>query len=172
VILVVDALVLVAALVDSGPDGEWAAEVLGEHELAAPHLMPIEAANILRRAALAGDITADTASLAHGDLLDLRIELWPYAPVAERCWQLRDNVTTYDGTYVALAERLDAPLATLDRRLASASGPRCRFTTPRQAPARPSGGRSQTPETPSPHDAWSEAVSGIGRVRVRSAENA
>lgn len=128
--LVIDASVLVAALVDSGPDGEWAAAAIGDHELAAPHLMPIEAANILRRAVLAGDITTDSGSLAHGDLLDLRVELWPYAPLAERCWQLRDNVTTYDGTYVALAEQLDAPLATLDLGLASAPGPRCRFTTP------------------------------------------
>jgi predicted nucleic acid-binding protein len=130
VTLVIDASVLVAALVDSGPDGEWAAAAIGDHELAAPHLMPIEAANILRRAALTGDITADSASLAHGDLIELRVELWPYAPLAERCWQLRQNVTTYDGTYVALAELLDAPLATLDLGLAAAPGPRCRFTTP------------------------------------------
>jgi predicted nucleic acid-binding protein len=64
VILLFDASVLVAALVHSGPDGAWAAAVLGDRELAAPHLMPIEAADILRRAALAGDITADSASLA------------------------------------------------------------------------------------------------------------
>ncbi len=129
--LVVDASVLVAALVDGGPDGDWAAAVLGGHELAAPHLMPIEAANILRRAALAGDISADAASLAHGDLLDLRVALWPYAPLAERCWELRENVTIYDGTYVALAELLDARLATLDQRLVGAPGPRCSFATPR-----------------------------------------
>jgi predicted nucleic acid-binding protein len=126
----VDASVLVAALVDSGPDGDWAAAVLADHELAAPHLMPIEAANMLRRAALAGDITTDAASLAHGDLLDLPVELWPYAPLAERCWQLREHVTVHGGAYVALAELLDAPLATLDQRLAAAPGPRCRFTTP------------------------------------------
>jgi predicted nucleic acid-binding protein len=131
VTLVLDASVVVAALVDGGRDGEWAAAVLDDEELAAPHLMPIEAANILRRAALAGDISADSASLAHADLLDLRVELWPYAPLAARSWQLRDNVTTYDGAYVALAELLDAPLATLDQRLTSAPGPRCRFTTPR-----------------------------------------
>jgi predicted nucleic acid-binding protein len=93
--------------------------------------MPIEAADILRRATLAGDITEDSASLAHGDVLDLRVELWPYAPLAERCWQLRENnVTTYDGVYVALAELLAAPLATLDQRLAAAPGPCCDFTTP------------------------------------------
>lgn len=130
-ILAVDASVVVAALVDGGADGDWAGALLADHELAAPHLMPIEAANILRRAALAGDITADAASLAYGDLLELRVQLWPYAPLAERSWTLRDNLTVYDGSYVALAELLDAPLATLDHRLAAAPGPRCRFTTPR-----------------------------------------
>ena len=46
----------------------------------APHLMPVEAVNILRRAALAGDISANVASLAHADLLDLRVEFFPYQP--------------------------------------------------------------------------------------------
>jgi predicted nucleic acid-binding protein len=128
--LVIDASVLVAALVDGGSDGDWDAAVLADQELVAPHLMPIEGANILRRAALAGDITHDVASLAHADLLDLRVELWPYALLAERCWELRDNVTIHDASYVALAELLDAPLATLDQRLAGAPGPRCRVTTP------------------------------------------
>jgi predicted nucleic acid-binding protein len=130
VTLVVDASVIVAALVDSGVDGDWALDVLDGHALAAPHHMPIEAANILRRASLAGDITPDTAALAHGDLLALRVELFPYAPLAERCWQLHENVTAYDAVYVALAEQLDVRLATLDQRLAGAPGPRCAFATP------------------------------------------
>lgn len=129
--LVVDASVIVAALVDSGPDGDWAAAVMEGQALAAPHHMPIETANILRRASVARRLSWDTTSLAHADLLALRIELFPYAPLADRCWQLRENVTTYDGAYVALAEELDAPLATLDQRLAAAPGPRCAFQTPR-----------------------------------------
>jgi predicted nucleic acid-binding protein len=110
----------------------WRAAVLGGRELAALRPMPIDAADILRRAALAGDIRADTTSLAHGDLLELRVELWRYAPSAERWWRFQDNVTAYDGTYVALAELLDAPLATLDQRplphpvLAAAPRPRAR----------------------------------------------
>lgn len=129
--LVVDASVIVAALVDSGPDGDWAAAVMEGQALAAPHHMPIETANILRRASVARRLSWDTTSLAHADLLALRIELFPYAPLADRCWQLRENVTTYDGAYVALAEELDTPLATLDQRLAAAPGPRCAFQTPR-----------------------------------------
>jgi predicted nucleic acid-binding protein len=104
--------------------------MLTKPALAAPHLMPVEAANILRRAALAGDISADVASLAHTDLLDLRVEFFPYQPCAARVWELRENVTCYDGWYVAVAELLDAPPATLDSRLANSPGPRCQFMLP------------------------------------------
>ncbi len=128
--LVVDASVVVAGLTDGGAVGRWAESLLTSEALAAPHLMPAEAANILRRAALAGDISADVASLAHTDLLDLRVESFPYQPCAARVWELRGNVTCYDGWYVAVAELLNAPLATLDGRLANSPGPRCRFLLP------------------------------------------
>lgn len=128
--LVVDASVVVAALVDSGADGTWAGGLLAGGALAAPHLMPVEVAHILRRATLFDDISADTAALAHADLLDLSVQLFPYEPFGPRVWQLRDTVTAYDAWYVAIAEALDCPLATLDRRLTSASGTRCLFATP------------------------------------------
>ena len=127
---VVDASLVVAALVDGGTDGAWAEEFLGGARLVAPHLMPIEVANILRRAVLAGDITEDTGTLAHADLLALRVDLLPYEPFAERVWSLRANVTAYDAWYVAIAEDLGADLGTLDDRLARATGPRCKILTP------------------------------------------
>lgn len=126
---VVDASLVVSALVDAGPTGTWADACLEEGPLAAPHLMPVEVANILRRAILAGDISADAGAMAHADLLDLRVELFPYEPFAERVWELRDNVTAYDAWYVALAESLGTALVTLDARLARAPGPRCDFVT-------------------------------------------
>ncbi len=125
--LVIDASTVVAGLVDSGADGSWAEALLVSDALAAPHLMIAEAANILRRSAAAGLISREQASLAHADLLELRVELFPYAPFAARIWALRDNVTCYDAWYVAVAEALGAPLATLDARLANAPGPHCRF---------------------------------------------
>lgn len=128
--LIVDASVVVALLIDRGPDGVWAAQTCRGQVLAAPHHMPIEAANVLRRAALAGDVSSDSASLAHADLLELRVELFPYSVLADRCWDLRDNITSYDAPYIALAERLDSPLATLDARLVRSPGPQCRFTAP------------------------------------------
>ncbi len=128
--LVIDASVVVAGLTDSGTDGLWAEELLAGESLAAPQLMAVEAASILRRAALAGDISADAASLAHADLVDLRVEVFPYQLCAARVWELRGNVTCYDGWYVAVAELLSAPLATLDGRLANSPGPRCQFLLP------------------------------------------
>lgn len=127
---VVDASVVAAALVDSGPLGAWAESVLLTRPLAAPHLLPVETANILRRMADVGDISADVAALAHSDLLSLRTELFPYAPLGRRVWELRENVTAYDAWYVALAELLEAPLATLDAKLSRAPGTACRFLTP------------------------------------------
>ena len=128
--LVIDSGFVAAALVDSGPVGTWADHLLASDDLVAPHLMPVEVANVLRRAALAGEISTDTAALAHADLLSLRVELFTYEPFATRVWELRENVTAYDGWYVALAESLNARLATLDIRLSKATGPRCAFTTP------------------------------------------
>ncbi len=128
--LVVDASVVVAALIDGGPAGSWAEAVLASDRLAAPHLMPAETANILRRAALAGEISPDAAALAHADLLQLRAELFPYEPCAERVWELRAHVSAYDAWYIALAESLDAPVATLDVALARAHETRCDFVTP------------------------------------------
>lgn len=71
-----------------------------------------------------------TIAAAASDLVELEIELLPFAPFADRVWELRANITSHDATHVAIAERLDAPMATLDRKLANASGPRCRFVLP------------------------------------------
>lgn len=128
--LVVDASVVVAALVDGGPVGRWADSLLEVHRLVAPSLMTYEVANILRRTQLRGDISPDVATLAHQDLLALPIQLFAHDVLADRIWELRHTVTAYDAAYVALAEGLDIALATLDRRLAEASGPTCSFELP------------------------------------------
>jgi predicted nucleic acid-binding protein len=125
--IVVDASAVVALLVDGGKAGEWVGATIAEQDLIAPALMEFEVANILRRHELAGLIDATTAAMAHQDLLDLAVEPWPYQPLAARVWQLRHNVTAYDGAYVALAELVEATLVTLDNRLATSPGPTCNF---------------------------------------------
>jgi predicted nucleic acid-binding protein len=127
---VIDASLLVAATIDSGAEGAWAEDVVHLGGLVAPHLALVEATNILRRLELADRLGHLEAGAAARDLLLLELELVPFNPFAGRVWELRGNVTSYDAWYVAVAEALDLPLATLDRRLAAASGPRCRFLLP------------------------------------------
>jgi len=127
---VVDASVLVAALVDSGKDGVWSEQVIAGGFLVAPHLAIVECLNILRRLELAGQVGQLEAAAAQRNLYELEIELMPIRPFEDRIWQLRQNLTSYDAWYVAVAEAMDLPLATLDRRLAGATGPRCEFSLP------------------------------------------
>jgi predicted nucleic acid-binding protein len=128
--VVCDASALVALLIDAGPDGRWATDALTDAQIAAPSLLMFEASNIIRRHELAGVIGADQAALAHTDMLDLAIEQWPYEVLASRTWELRHNLSSYDGSYVALAELTGATLVTLDRRIARAPGLRCNIATP------------------------------------------
>lgn len=123
--IVIDASAVVALLADAGSAGQWVATTVNGAALFAPDLMPFEASNILRRHALAGVLDASAATLAHADLLALPVDLYPYAGLAERVWELRANLTAYDASYAALAELLAAPLVTLDARLSRASGPKC-----------------------------------------------
>lgn len=123
---------MVAALVDSGPDGGWAESVVSAETVAAPQLILVEATSILRRLERRGEISRIEANGARRDLLRRDIELLPFAPFADRVWELRHNVSSYDAWYVAAAEAFDCPLATLDRRLSRAVGVRCRFLAPGQ----------------------------------------
>ena len=128
--VVVDASVLVAFTADAGEAGDWSDGVVAGGDLVAPHLVLAEATNVLRRLELTGRLSRLEAAAAAHDLQLLDLQLVPFAPFADRIWELRRNVTSYDAWYVALAEELDLPLATLDRRLAAADGPRCRFKLP------------------------------------------
>ena len=128
--VVVDSSVVVAALIDTGDNGAWAEKILEQDDLYAPELLRVEASNVLRRLERGKEITEQEANAAFEDLMELDVELQAFEPFSERVWDLRRNVTSYDGWYVALAETLDLPLATLDKRLVKAEGPKCRFLTP------------------------------------------
>ena len=91
---VVDASVLVAALVDSGNTGLWAEEVISEGPLAVPGLALVEATNILRRLEQSRRLSRLEATASQRDLLRLDMEVYPFAPVAERVWELRSSLTS------------------------------------------------------------------------------
>jgi predicted nucleic acid-binding protein len=126
-VLVVDASALVVALADDGPDGDLVRGRLRGESLAAPELVDLEVLSVLRTQLRVRAMDARRAGLALTDLADLPLRRAPHLPLLARCWELRDNLTVYDGAYVALAEALDVPLVTADTRLARAPGTTCQI---------------------------------------------
>lgn len=123
--LVVDASVLVLVVADASEAGEvFRARLRGE-AVCGPDLLRVEVLSALRRMTAAAQLTRAQATAAIEDLLALPLSVFPTAPLLQRAWELRDNVSAYDACYVALAEALDFTLVTADARLARATGPRC-----------------------------------------------
>jgi predicted nucleic acid-binding protein len=90
--------------------------------LHAPHVIDLEVAQVLRRYAAAGQISAERGRIALADFADFPVQRYPHSILLPRIWDLRRNLTAYDAAYVALAEALDAPLLTRDGKLAAAAG--------------------------------------------------
>ena len=113
--LVVDASVLAPALADDGDAGDRARRRIRGERLAAPELIDLETASVIRRQHAAGALDARRAEFAFADLAQLPLRRASHRPLLRRCWELRENLTVYDAAYVALAELLDAALLTADR---------------------------------------------------------
>jgi predicted nucleic acid-binding protein len=126
-VIVADASVVVAALLLRNSDGDTARAALLRDEAHAPHRLDVEVTSAIRRGVLGSRIPAPDARALLGDLRDLAITRHAHEPLLDRVLELRDSVSAYDGSYVALAELLDATLVTADARLARASDPRCRM---------------------------------------------
>jgi predicted nucleic acid-binding protein len=120
-VIVVDASVLANAIADDGTHGRTArTRLLAAGELAAPDLFDVETVAVLRKRWIAGDLTDRRFAAAIDDLDDLDMDRYPTLPLTRRAFELRANVTAYDATYIALAERLQCALLTADARLAAA----------------------------------------------------
>ncbi len=121
--LVLDASALVAYLTSGEHAEEVRRHLLTPYEaLWAPHLIDAEVGHVLRRSVLAGELGAVAAREALADMADLPLRRAAHRGLLDRAWALRENLSFYDGLYVALAERLRATLLTLDGRMASAPG--------------------------------------------------
>lgn len=122
--IVLDASAVVAVLT-GGAGGRWARTRMRGQAMLAPHLMPVEVTQGLRRLVASGGLEEPDARRGVQALGDWPVTLLDFAPFADRVWELRDTVSSYDAWYVAIAEAAEAPLVTLDARLARASGTRC-----------------------------------------------
>lgn len=91
-------------------------------ELIAPDFIHAEVASAVRRIRLRDEIDEAKAQLLVHDLLELPIDIVPSRELISRAFDFCQRLGVYDACYVALAESLNAPLLTADRRLARASG--------------------------------------------------
>ena len=125
--IVVDASAVVALLTDEGRLGQFVAATLTANETAYPSLMPYEVVSALRSLCMRGALADSVADQALRNITTFPGIGFEFEELARRAWQLRHNLTIYDAAYVALAEMIDCPLLTLDRRLVAATGTQCRF---------------------------------------------
>ena len=125
--IVVDASAVIEMLLHSPAAAAVERRIFGSREtLHAPHLLDVEVAHAFRRYAAAGAMSSERGHEALTLLIDFPVQRHPHRSLLARIWTLRNNLTVYDAAYVALAEALDAPLITRDRRLARSSGHRAR----------------------------------------------
>lgn len=119
--IVVDASVAVLGLFNEGD----ARDTLAAESVAVPHLADSEIANALRSQVQRRVVTERQAREALVAWAHLGVRRFATVGLLGRIWELRENLTAYDATYVALAEAAGSQLFTADRRLAGAPGPRC-----------------------------------------------
>ena len=119
--IVTDASVIVHGLEREGPSRL----LLMDGDIHVPHLADLEVAQALRAQVSRGSVSASAAEARLARWRTLGISRYPAVGLLARVWTLRENLSAYDASYVALAEALECPLATADRRLASAPGPSC-----------------------------------------------
>jgi predicted nucleic acid-binding protein len=127
-LVVIDASVLTAFYASDDPRRAAITDRLAAgNALFAPAHLDAEVVSALRGIARSNPALDQAVPRALAHLAGFPIRRMPLAPLLERIWELRTNVTPYDAAYVALAERLDSPVMTCDARLTTASGTRCAF---------------------------------------------
>jgi predicted nucleic acid-binding protein len=120
-LIVIDASALVDLLLKRPPGARIAAAIGDQRAIHAPQLIDTEFLHVMRRWVAREWLTVPRAESALADLDDLALVHHDHRPLRARVWALRERLSAYDATYVALAEGLDATLVTTDRRLARAA---------------------------------------------------
>jgi predicted nucleic acid-binding protein len=123
---VVDASVMVAFYATDDPRrGAVTARLVVGDALFAPAHLDAQIVSALRGLSRQNSVVRAAAPEALRHLAGFPIRRMPLAPLLQRVWELRENLTAYDAAYVALAESVGASFVTCDARLARARDFRC-----------------------------------------------
>ena len=127
-LIVVDASVLVAALVSVSPAANKARDALTDDKIVCmPHLADLEITNALRNMIRRKEISEDSAFRALTTIKKMEIVRYPHTDFLDRIWELRNSITPYDAAYIALTEALQTIFITADKRLSQAHGIKCKI---------------------------------------------
>jgi len=118
---IIDASLLIDVLAGLPAGRPWRRWVATSDVLAAPDCAGVELGRYLRRHTLSGQLAAADAQRSFGAFDALGVEIYPTGPLRVDAFARRESFTFDDALYVALARRLDEPLATTDARLARAA---------------------------------------------------
>jgi len=117
-VIVTDASVIAEILLRTPDASAVEARILRDDEtLHAPALLDVEVAQVMRRYVSRGEIPEIHGRHALKLLGRFPIKRYDHGPLLSRIWLLRENLTSYDAAYVALAEGLGATLVTRDAAL-------------------------------------------------------
>jgi predicted nucleic acid-binding protein len=126
-VIVIDSSALVEILAEKERAGALRTLAVGDVEWLVPEHIVLEVVSALRGLWLGGHLERSTFEAAVSRVGALPLDVWPSKPLLPRIVELAANATPYDAAYVALAERLDAPLLTADHELSRMPGIRCRL---------------------------------------------
>lgn len=125
---VVDASIVVRLLQNRPGDEGLRERFARERQVHAPMLIDAEVTSAVRGLLLssspAAGITMERAGQMLEDFAALPFVRYPMLPYQAPVLALKDNFTAYDAFYLVLAESLDMPLLTDDRKFARAPGGR------------------------------------------------
>ena len=130
--IVLDSSAAVDLLFRREPESDWVGEQLdsANWRIQAPHLIDVEVLSVVRDRVLRERITAEDGRGLIARMTRFPLLRYPHVALLERAWELHPAITVSDAVFVALAEALDLPLVTTDRRLALAPGPRIPILAP------------------------------------------
>jgi predicted nucleic acid-binding protein len=131
-LIVLDSSAAVDYLLAREPEAEWVRRQLqgARWRIEVPHVFDVEIVGVLRRHVLARELRPEDARARVRLLAELPARRYPHVQLLERVWELHATINAPDACFVALAEALDVPLVTTDRRLARARGPRIPIVAP------------------------------------------
>ncbi|THV31928.1 type II toxin-antitoxin system VapC family toxin [Glycomyces paridis] len=127
--IVIDTSSMIELLTSSDELGEGVRAAVAGEKLIAPHFIDLEFSSVLRGLVLGRKLDQAKANLALESLMQSDIDRYEHAWYLPRIWELRANMTTYDASYVALAEAFQVPLLTVDCKFERTPGPKCNIVT-------------------------------------------